>query len=180
MESVIAFGRINGTPGFQYGPKTFDKDWSRTFKALSIANVVQKFVTEHSLLSLEHAAENAREVITNKYTEPPDFDVAEVAQAVKAEELLQSAEVLCLDLDYLSISKETNHLMRASSVNAQTILFSSSQGRRPTELLADALEELGLEGWGYMRQIVLALAQFEVRTEGRDGIHRSMNLFFRG
>jgi hypothetical protein len=53
----------------------------------------------------------------------------------------------------------------------------STQGRRPQELLAETLLDMGLSGWGYLYQIALALAKFE-RSAPQDTGHRCMSVFF--
>ena len=173
MPTATAFGRINGIAQSQYGPTTFSKDWGGAFTALEIMDLLEKISIPSS-----HILESAAEIAANVVADPPSPDASKLVEHVKSQHLLGAMEVLALDLEHIQVTSETAGRFSGSKINVKFIRFESTQGKRPSLLLAEGLLGMGLNGWGYLNQIVAALNQFTNRSSDRGAGHRCMSVFF--
>ncbi|MFM0198586.1 hypothetical protein PQR53_01755 [Paraburkholderia fungorum] len=188
---VIAHCRVDGSIKYTYGPFKFNTDWGGTFKALEIANYLEKIsISSPEIGSLETGAELVTNIeLTNpdasdwllsttsaKYRNAPG--VTDKAENVAFRGLLRDLEYLTMDLEHLQISMETVKRLTGNDFDGQMIRLGTGQGKRPALLISEALVDMQIGGWPYLRQIVRALGKFaEVSTE-RDNAHRCMHMFF--
>ena len=110
MATVIAFGRVDGKIGHQYGPKSFDKDWNGVFTGLQIASLLTKLP----------------KAPISKRTTPGIGAAGRVTQAVKKELLLEHLRSLTLDIDHILITKEVPHLVWPNELSSEFLHLSSA------------------------------------------------------
>jgi hypothetical protein len=160
MATVIAFVRVGGNVVHQYGPKSFDKDWNGAFTGLQIVNLLAKL---------------PKAPISEQKT-PLDIRAAgRVAQAAKKEMLLEELRALTLNVDHILVTKEVTHWVWPDELSSE-FLHLASAPEEPVVILTNGLKRMGLNTWGILNQICLALATFEAAPG--DGGHLCTNINF--
>jgi hypothetical protein len=159
MTTVIAFVRVGGKMVHQYGPKSFDKDWNGVFTGFQIINLLTKLP----------------KAPISKRTSPGIGAAGRVAQAAKKEMLLEELRALTIDVDHILITKEVTHLVWPDERSSE-FLHLASAPEEPVVILTNGLKRMGLNTWGVLNQICLALATYEA-VPG-DGGHLCMNINF--
>jgi hypothetical protein len=157
MPSVIAFGRINGKVEYQYGPKTFDLDLKNVFRAIDFMRLLQKIPT-----SLPLTAGVAKKLVPKSQL-PNIAKLEKMTDDIAREMLLKELLVLANEIEYILISKNSLNRFTPDQLSARTLPFSQSP-EEAVKMLANYLSEIGLNTWGVLRQICLALAGFTEET----------------
>jgi hypothetical protein len=163
MATVIAFGRVAGKFVYQYGPRSFAKDWGGVFKGLEITRI---------LLSLPHAKHTPHEVLEASHI----HEAGKVAQGLKRDLLIRDLSILTPEIAHFIIEKEIVHLLRADESSREVLIFSPAP-EEPVILLTNCLSKMGLNTWGVLYQICMALAKFTGQSLS-DGNHLCMDIRF--
>jgi len=166
MASVIAFGRVSGNATFQYGPKVFDLDWGGVFTSLQIISIVS------ALPKGLHLAE-AHEIPGALVEAHHIHGAGKVAHDTAKDLLVNNLQYLTLEIATLGIQKHIAHWWGPNE-NSFTLLHLST-AVDPIALLVNNLSNMGLNTWGVLRQICLAISNF---TSTDPGSNLSMSFFF--
>lgn len=165
MPTVIAFGHVISGEPFQYGPLKFEPNWNGLFTALEIGEHVQKLAVSFE----DGIGGAAKDIAGNSVTVPWPSKASERAQDFNRDRLLLSLEQYALHLEHMRITLEKKGRIR----DERYVRF----GDAPAEQVGDALIEMGLNGWGYVREIVMAMIKFSAVGD-EDAHHRCIHLFF--
>lgn len=173
-ETIEVYGRVGGKLRFRYGPKSFYADWSGAFTALEIANLINKIpaVVKGNLLA------RAAKLVAKDTPKTRAKRAGAVAEKVNLHMWLERLELsfLLLGVDHMMISAKDEKLLWVDKViPSQLIVFS---GRRPSQLVADALLRMGLNKWGIIKELTLALDQFDDKGSTGNG-KCSVSVFIR-
>jgi hypothetical protein len=170
MPSVTAFGRVDGKVEYQYGPKTFDLDLRNMFRAIDFMRLLQKIPTSMPLTT------GVAKKLVPKSKLPDIGKLEKVADDTSREMLFRELLVLASEIEYLLVSKNSINRIMPDELSAKTLPFSESP-EEGLKTLANYLSELGLNTWGVLRQINLALAGFSDKTSAENGRY-SMTIDF--
>jgi len=170
MAKIIAYGRLNGKVQYQYGPKNFDENWDSVFKAIENIAILQKIPTSPNWAGV------AKKIVP-KSPRPGIMKMGAAAQETKLELLRDELVLSLMDMESMSISKETVNWLGPNDLSYKFLHFSESAEEQNTPMLEKHLVEIGMYSWGTIAQICTALASFQSETAG-DGGHRSMTVHF--
>ena len=149
-EQITFYGRVNGQVKFTYGPKQFNADWGGAFTALEIANVLTKLP----------------KVNIGKRTPKIIRRVGSAAEKVNLQMWMERLEdvLISLDLDSLMINAtKVNRLWVDKILPSQLIRFSGNS-QRPSKLVGNALCEMGLNYWGVVQELTVAMSEFDLKA----------------
>ena len=157
-EKVVAFGRINNSVKFQYGPKDFSANWDSVFTALEWTN---------KLADLPHSP-----------IEGTKGDIGKAGNFSQRRNLqlwLGRLEMVLLELDWLAIGgTKVKRLWVDERIVTHYVHFADKR-KTPRELVGETLVQMKLNTWGIVQQIVLACSEFELKQgNGR----RNISIFF--
>jgi hypothetical protein len=171
-EKVVAFGHIAGQPKFQYGPKTFSASWGGAFTALEIAHLMQ-FIP--ALAGGHGVAGKAAEVVAEDTPKTRAARGGRVAEKVNLLLWLERLELSLFDLNAVMIHGTIVRPLWVDKIlPSQRIDFADTR-KRPSQLVADGLVTMDLNKWGIVKEMALALSEFDLKTaRGR----RSVSFFF--
>jgi len=150
-----------------FGPRSFAKDWRGVFKGLEITRI---------LLSLPHAQHTPHEVLESIGEASHIHEAGKVAQRLKRDLLIRDLSIRTLEIPHFIIEKEIVHLLRADESSREVLIFSAAP-EEPVILLTNCLSKMGLNTWGFLYQICMALAKFTGQSLS-DGNHLCMDIRF--
>ena len=160
-EKIAFYGRVNGQHKFTFGPKQFNADWGGVFTALEIANLLTKLPR----------------VNIGKRTPRKIIRAGSVTEKVNLQIWMERLELVLtsLDLDLLMINAtKVNRLWADKILPSQLIRFSGNS-QRPSKLVGDALCKMGLNYWGVVKELTVAMSEFDSKaTTGK----RAASVFF--
>ena len=159
-EKIQVYGRVNGKVQFQYGPKTFNADWGGAFTALEIANLMTKLP----------------KVPIGKRTPAKIRRIGRAAEKVNLLLWLERLELSLIGLDLNSLMINATNVRRlwVDKILPNQLITFAGKGKRPSLLVADALARMGLSKWGIVKELTLALSEFDLKaTSGK----RSVSVF---
>lgn len=143
-----AYGRIDGQVVYHYGPKSFYPDWGGAFTALEVANILTKLP----------------KVSVGKRTPIKIRRSGKIAEAVNALAWLERLESCTFDVDYLAING-TKGKRSIDEILPSQLLKLSTFNDRPSKLVADALIKMGVNKWGVVQQVTIALCEFDLKKK---------------
>ena len=153
-EKITAYGRVNGKVKFQYGPQTFNADWGGVFTALEIANMLTKIPK-----------------VNLGKSKVPIRKLGKKVESLNLRLWLERLEMslIGLNLHSLMISGTIKKWYWVDEVlPSQIIMFT---GQRPSQLITHALVKMGLNKWGVVMQLTLALSEFSSKaTSGQHSV----------
>ena len=159
-EKIRVYGRVNGKVQFRYGPKNFDADWGGAFTALEIANLMTKLpkvnVGKRTPVKIRRVGAAAEKVNLLMWLERLDLSL------------------FGLDLDSMMINATNVRRLWVDKIFPSQIITFPGKKKGPILLVADALVKMGLKKWGIVKQLTVALSEFDDKaTSGK----RSVSVF---
>lgn len=154
-DEITAYGRVRGEIKYTYGPKHFDKDWNGLFTAMEIIDLAGILEGDPPM---------------------PGKEAGESAQNLAKRLILKNLQLtlgMNTKLNALLISARTTHWYKADEISSKFLKL-SSDGDERIRALTRYLSSIDLNTWGVLRQISLALGEFENQESDGD----SMNFFF--
>jgi hypothetical protein len=146
---------------FQYGPKTFSANWGGVFTALEIAHLLQfipAVVAGHGLPG------KAAEVVAEDIPKTRPARSGSAAEKLNLRLWLERLEQGVFDLSSLLIHGTiTRRLWVDQILPSQRVDFVDTR-KRPSQLVADALVTMGLNHWGIVKEMALALSEFDLEA----------------
>ena len=161
-ETMEVYGRISGSVYYHFGPKEFDADWGGAFTALEIMNLPT------SWFSLGQAIGSG-----GPGTLSQSGAAAESLSLRRWLQLLQ-ATLISPSLNSIMISGTNERSLWVDEVLPSQLIVLSGASEPPSKLIANALVRMRLSKWGIVRQLTLALSEFQTRR-GRG--NRSVSVF---
>ena len=142
---IEAYGRLNGNVKYRYGPKRFDSSWSGVFTALQIAQMLQRQKTKKAA----------------KTTPAKSGVIAEARNLETWLERLQTSFVSERAPDHMMISGVEERLFRIDRILPSQLIRLAAPGTDPATQIAAALEQMGLNRWGVVKELCLVLDGFD-------------------
>lgn len=155
-------GIIGGSVYHHFGPKKFNADWGGAFTALEIISLPT------SWFSLGQAVGSG-----GPGTISQTGSVAESMNLKRWLQLLQ-ATLISPSLDSMMISGTNERLLWVDEVLPSQLIVFSKSGEPASKLIANALVKMKLNKWGIIRQLTIALSEFQIK---RGSGHRSACVF---
>jgi hypothetical protein len=160
-EKIVFYGRVNGQVKFTYGPKQFNADWGGAFTALEIANLLTKLP----------------KVNIGKRTPIIIRRVGSAAEKVNLQMWMERLELalISLDLDSLMINATKVNRMWVDKILPSQVIRFSGKNQSPSKRVGDALCKMGLNYWGVVQELTVAMSEFDSKTTTGN---RSASAFF--
>jgi hypothetical protein len=142
---IEAYGRLNGSVKYHYGPRRFDSSWGGAFTALQVAQMLQRQKTK-------------------KATKTSPAKAGTIAEARNLEawlERLQTSFVSQRAPDQMMISGVKERLFLVDRVLPSQLISFTAPGTDPATQVAGALERMELGRWGVVKELCLVLDGFD-------------------
>ena len=147
------YGRKDGKPVFEYGPKKFSADWGGVFTAFEVVNKLTK--RSKGALGTSQA---------------PMRRIGKIAEKTNLAMWMERLNMILssLNLDNLFINAtDVNFILPDKVLPSQLVTF-DGHSAAPAEPVAKALIKMGLNKWGVVKELTAALSKFEGEVkEGR-------------
>ena len=150
VEKILFYGKLNEQVKFTYGPKTFNADWGGAFTALELANLLTKLP----------------KVSMGKRTPIMIRRSGKAAEKVNLQMWMERLELVLISLDLNSLfinATKVNTLWVDKILPSQLVTF-SGQSQRPSKVVGDALCKMGLNYWGVVQELTVAMSEFDSKA----------------
>lgn len=155
---IEAYGRMNGKVKFHYGPRRFNSSWGGAFTALQIAQMLQRQKTKK--------AAKTKSAKAGKITEARNLELWL--------ERLQTSFVSQNAPDHMMLSGVEERLFWITRILRSQLINFGAPGTDPATQIAEALKEMELNRWGFVKELCLIVDGFD--RVGGSGI-RGMSVF---
>lgn len=146
-EKIVFYGKVDGQNVYTYGPKAFDADWSGAFTAMEISNLLTKLP----------------KVTTGKRMPIVIRRSGRAAEKANLKMWMERFEcvLLSLNLDHFLINATKVNRLWVDKVFPSQLLTFSGNSQRTSRIIGDALCRMGLNYWGVVQQLTLAMSGFD-------------------
>lgn len=149
-ETIVFYGRVNGKVQFTYGPRHFNASWGGAFTALEIANLLTKLpkapIGKRTPIIIKSVGNAAEKVNLNLWIERLELSL------------------ISLDLDALMINATKVSPMWVDKILPSQLIKLKGKNQRPSMVVGDALCKMGLNHWGIVKELTVAMSEFDSKT----------------
>lgn len=142
---IEAYGRLNGKVKYHYRPRRFYSGWGGAFTALQIAQMLQRQKTKKAAKTKPAKAGK----------------IAEARNLALWLERLQTSFVSQTAPDHMLLSGVKERSYWIDSILPSQLINFTAPSVEPATQIAEALEKMGLNRWGFIKELCLIVDGFD-------------------